>query len=165
MSDADQRIGKRLGELRGSRSQAQVAAAMAEHGHSWSQSTVWSVESGRRPLRLAEAESVAQVLEVPVDALLAATDFEQALFDLGHAAGVVAACGDRIAASVLDFAEAKVRLRSALEALPEPDADAPAELFKRHAEAVREARRVLEARPGEYIPRGGEDDGVDPEAS
>ena len=53
MSDTDARIGKRLQELRGEMSQAALAAAMAERGHKWSQATVWSVEQGKRPIRLA----------------------------------------------------------------------------------------------------------------
>lgn len=70
MSDTDARIGKRLQELRGETSQAVLGAAMAERGHKWSQATVWSVESAKRPLRLAEAEDVAEILGVAVGDLL-----------------------------------------------------------------------------------------------
>ena len=50
--------------------QQALAAGMRERGHKWSQATVWSVEKGDRPLRLAEADSLAQMLEVPLVALL-----------------------------------------------------------------------------------------------
>lgn len=41
-----------------------------EYGHKWSQSTVWSVEKGTRPLRLVEAQSLAEIFGVPVVGLL-----------------------------------------------------------------------------------------------
>lgn len=79
MSDTDARIGKRLQELRRDTSQANLAAAMAERGHKWSQATVWSVETGKRPLRLTEANDVAGVLGITVQDLLAQDRVEQAL--------------------------------------------------------------------------------------
>lgn len=45
-----------------------------EYGHKWSQSTVWSVEKGTRPLRLVEAQSLAEIFGVPVVALLRTAD-------------------------------------------------------------------------------------------
>ena len=56
--------------MRGDRSQQSVADAMRERGWKWSQATVWSVEKGERPLRLAEAEALAQVLKAPTVASL-----------------------------------------------------------------------------------------------
>lgn len=70
MSDTDARIGKRLQELRGELSQAALASAMAERGHKWSQATVWSVETGRRPIRLAEADDVASICGFDIQALV-----------------------------------------------------------------------------------------------
>lgn len=70
MSDTDVRIGERLQQLRGDMSQAALAASMAERHHKWSQATVWSVETAKRPLRLAEAEDVAEILGVGVADLL-----------------------------------------------------------------------------------------------
>ena len=70
MSDTDARIGKRLQELRGEMSQAALAAAMAERGHKWSQATVWSVEQGKRPIRLAEADDVASICGFGIQALV-----------------------------------------------------------------------------------------------
>ncbi|GAB4095607.1 hypothetical protein GCM10028787_10820 [Brachybacterium horti] len=77
MSDTDAQIGKRLQELRGDMSQAALAAAMAERGHKWSQATVWSVEQGRRPMRLTEAGDVADILEVRVADLLKQDDYDR----------------------------------------------------------------------------------------
>jgi len=58
----DAEIGRALVRLRGSRSQQFLADRMRERGWRWSQATVWSVEKGDRPLRLAEAVDVAEVL-------------------------------------------------------------------------------------------------------
>lgn len=57
--------------LRGERSQQSLAERMKSRGHKWSQSTVWSVERGDRAVRLAEAEDLAEALDVEVGALLA----------------------------------------------------------------------------------------------
>jgi transcriptional regulator with XRE-family HTH domain len=59
---ADDRIGQNLVTLRGERSQKDVADAMRARGWKWSQATVWSIEKGERPLRLAEADDLADVL-------------------------------------------------------------------------------------------------------
>lgn len=51
-------------------SQQHLADRMRELGWRWVQPTVWSIEAGRRPLRLAEAADLADVLGVEVDAFL-----------------------------------------------------------------------------------------------
>lgn len=43
---------------------------MRERGWKWNQTTVWSVEGDRRPLRLAEAIDLASLLGVAIDELL-----------------------------------------------------------------------------------------------
>lgn len=43
-------------------SQQALADRMRERGWKWSQATVWAVEKGERPLRLAEAMDLAQIL-------------------------------------------------------------------------------------------------------
>lgn len=62
MAASDKQIGQNLQQLRGARSQKEIAEAMTELGWKWSQTTVWSVEQGKRPLRLAEAEDLVRVL-------------------------------------------------------------------------------------------------------
>src|SRR5688572_15963772 len=67
----DQQIGQAVRDLRADMSQDALAESMSEMGHDkWSQSTVWSVERGTRPLRLAEAESLARLFNVDVSRLL-----------------------------------------------------------------------------------------------
>lgn len=64
MAASDKQIGQNLQQLRGARSQKDIAEAMTEHGWKWSQTTVWSIEQGKRPLRLAEAEDLVRVLDL-----------------------------------------------------------------------------------------------------
>jgi hypothetical protein len=59
----DEKIGRNLARLRGNRSQKDIADAMRERGWKWSQATVWSIEKGERPLRVAEAADLAQILD------------------------------------------------------------------------------------------------------
>lgn len=66
----DEEIGRNLARLRGDMSQDRLAERLGDHGVKWSQSTVWSVEKGARPLRLREAYAVAKVLGASVNALL-----------------------------------------------------------------------------------------------
>jgi hypothetical protein len=63
-AEQDKRIGQTVSILRGDRTQQAVAVAMRERGWKWSQATVWSVEKGDRPLRLAEADDLAGILGV-----------------------------------------------------------------------------------------------------
>jgi transcriptional regulator with XRE-family HTH domain len=64
MTTSDEQIGKNLARLRGEMSQKDLASAMKAKGWKWSQSTVWNIERGERPLRLAEAEDLSLVLQV-----------------------------------------------------------------------------------------------------
>ncbi|MCG7426025.1 helix-turn-helix domain-containing protein [Helcobacillus sp. ACRRO] len=63
MARIDELIGMELSEMRkGRMSQAELAARMKDYGHKWSQSTVWSVEQGKRPLRAGEAVDAVGIL-------------------------------------------------------------------------------------------------------
>lgn len=62
-------IGKTVAVWRGTMSQKALADAMRSRGHKWSQSTVWSVEAGTRPLRLTEAQDLALLLDESLDSL------------------------------------------------------------------------------------------------
>jgi transcriptional regulator with XRE-family HTH domain len=66
-----QLIGETVRRLRGRRwSQTELGAAMRARGHMWSQSAVSTTELGRRPLLLLEAVDLADLLGVPLTALL-----------------------------------------------------------------------------------------------
>lgn len=60
----DAQIGRNLARLRGDMSQKELAGAMRDRGHKWSQATVWNVERGERPLRLTEATALGEILEL-----------------------------------------------------------------------------------------------------
>jgi hypothetical protein len=64
-TEQDRQIGRTMAILRGDKTQQAVADEMRQRGWRWSQATVWSVEKGERPLRLAEAEDLATVLGTP----------------------------------------------------------------------------------------------------
>lgn len=71
-SEDDARIGARVERLRTARglSQSALAREMAQRGWKWQQATVWTVENGRRSMRLAEAVGLAEVLEARVEELV-----------------------------------------------------------------------------------------------
>lgn len=64
-TEQDRQIGRTMAILRGDKTQQAVADEMRRRGWRWSQATVWSVEKGERPLRLAEADDLATVLGTP----------------------------------------------------------------------------------------------------
>lgn len=74
MTQHDQRIGAAILTARSATTQQVVADAMRERGHKWSQSTVWSVEKGERPLRLSEANDLAQILGITITDLSSEPD-------------------------------------------------------------------------------------------
>ncbi len=69
----DQVVGHNVQVLRqaAGKSQTELAEAMQAMGWAFHQQTVLKIEKGSRPLKLAEALSIAAVLEVPVDRLWA----------------------------------------------------------------------------------------------
>lgn len=66
----DAQIGRALRVVRAEHSQQELADAMRDRGWRWTQATVWGVEAGKRPLRLAEARDVAEFLGVAITALV-----------------------------------------------------------------------------------------------
>ncbi|GAB3698534.1 hypothetical protein [Mariniluteicoccus flavus] len=79
-TERDKKIGLNVARLRSDKSQQFVADAMRECGHRWSQSTVWSVEKGDRPLKFTEAVDLTKVLGgAPLGALQSEPE------DLDHA--------------------------------------------------------------------------------
>lgn len=72
VDDRDAKVGAAVVLLRGSLSQQRLADRMRERGWKWSQATVWTVESGVRPLRLAEAADLAEILDSPIGDILEA---------------------------------------------------------------------------------------------
>lgn len=71
-ASADLAIGSAIAHLRSEAgmSQQDLSLRMRSLGWKWLQPTVWSIEKGKRPLRLAETVDLAQVFEVPVEQFL-----------------------------------------------------------------------------------------------
>lgn len=92
-------IGSKLQQLRGELSQKNLAALMREQGHRWSQTTVWLVETGERPLRLTEAKVVADLFGVTVSALLGSepTSLDAALAEVAALKRQISAARDALA--------------------------------------------------------------------
>ena len=142
----DVKIGNAVLLLRGDRSQQSVAAAMRERGWKWSQSTVWSVETGERPLRLSEAEDLASVLGASTFDLLREPAETQIFVAMGRAAETYRAIEDATAA----FFKAQLELASTLmdkaengEALSDLVADGGGWTAVTPEMAVADARRHL----------------------
>ena len=102
-ADADKCIGAVARALRGDMAQEALATAMRHRGWKWSQATVWSVERGDRPLRLAEAADLATILRVTIDDLLSGDESTALRVALTRATSEVSR-----AREALHAAEAKV---------------------------------------------------------
>lgn len=72
MDDEQQQIGMNVAALREgeSLSQEALADAMRLCGHRWTQATVWSIEKGKRAIKLTEALDLADILGTDVASLV-----------------------------------------------------------------------------------------------
>lgn len=112
----DKIIGKNLVALRGDRTQQWIADQMRPRGFEWSQATLWAIEHGKRPLRLTEAEALADVLGIELSDLLrlpdivalaelinayvgAETELDRAALRMEESLGAIARLADRLLAS------------------------------------------------------------------
>lgn len=61
----DASIGRNLQKIRtdANSTQGELAKAMRARGYKWSKTTVWSIETGERPLKLAEAQDLLECLD------------------------------------------------------------------------------------------------------
>lgn len=83
----DAQIGRNVARARGAMSQKDLALLMRQRGHKWSQATVWNVERGERPLRLSEANALAEILEVLSIHTFTVTDAQEKIFATTKAHG------------------------------------------------------------------------------
>jgi len=143
LSDAE--IGKNIARIRGARSQADVAAAMRARGFKWSQTTVWKVESGERPLRFVEASGLADVLGIglsefsltTLDALIVRYVTQQQERERALAEAITAyLAGQRELAACADFVDDETGF------LDDEIAQRVTNLLTRSPEAITEEARV-----------------------
>lgn len=97
----DKQIGMNLLRLReeAGMSQKELAAAVKKAGPRWSQSTVWTVEQGERPLRLTEALLIGNILEINYHSLVRDTEQGQCEIALNE----LIAAHDQLAASIAAY--------------------------------------------------------------
>lgn len=87
--ESDKDVGDNVRALRGATSQQDLADQMRERGWNWAQATVWSLEIGKRPLRLLEAQDLADVLGVSLEDLLRPPESAQREREILRAADAV----------------------------------------------------------------------------
>jgi transcriptional regulator with XRE-family HTH domain len=144
MADSgDQAVGERLAaNVRALRdhqgiSQAALARAMKERGHSWYQATVHRVESGVQPVSIEEATGLAAILGVPLDRLTWAT---------GEAAEQIIAEGAivRLREAAEEAANSLARLYAAQSAAEHAARNAGKSKYQRVRDTVRAVEAELE---------------------
>lgn len=143
MTDRDRQIGQNLQQLRGDMSQAALAEKMREYGFKWTQATVWSIEKGERPLRLTEAEAVADVFRTHVAYILTSPEGLQIAARMRAASDAWSAL-KKAASDYMDAQTDLMFLRQRVQngeitALPGPLSDAGGWTDVSPLDAVREA--------------------------
>lgn len=111
-TDKDIQIGENVAGFRGDMSQKALADAMRDAGYKWSQSTVWSVEQGTRPLKLAEASALAEVLNTQVEFLLSPSSFRSLIQGGERAANELNEAEQRMDTATDDYIEKWDRVRA-----------------------------------------------------
>lgn len=107
----DENIGANVAVLRGEISQKDLASRMRERGWKWSQATVWSVEKGERPLRLAEAADLAEILDQSIHVLLSGAEPTR----VHKAAQDVAAAESRLRSAIREYEQCRFELALLLD--------------------------------------------------
>lgn len=111
-TDKDKQIGENVAAFRDDMSQKALADAMRDAGYKWSQSTVWAVEQGTRPLKLAEASVLAKILDTSVDFLLSPTQIRGLLQAGEHTARELKDAEEHLDQAVDDYIEKWARVRN-----------------------------------------------------
>lgn len=145
MTGRDAAIGENLTRLRGEATQQEVAAAMRLAGYKWSQATVWAVEKGDRPLRLAEAADLAKIFNKDI-ASLVMLPVEAALNEhIGEAFRSASESMDAIRRATEQFLRDKESIRAALEFATQAIANGsvPEDFSVTLAEQERRAAHIL----------------------
>lgn len=116
MTSRDAAIAQNLRALRGERSQRELAAAMSERGWKWTQPTLTAIENGERPLKLAEALDLVEILGLrSVTELTADPGRAEAVEALNDAVF----SGDALFKAARDLQDAQYRLASLASYLEE----------------------------------------------
>lgn len=111
----DAHIGRAIARHRSTSgmSQVELAKAMRDQGWKWVQATVWNVEQGNRPVRLAEAASLSAIFGVSIESFLA-LPLDAAIHEATQAARVAAEAAkqhSQRASTLVEQAEALKRIK------------------------------------------------------
>lgn len=139
---SDESIGRNLARFRGQMSQKELADAMRLLGWRWNQGTVSSIESGERPLRLAEAEDLARVFHLAGGSTLARGEWEGAFADAWAA---MAEAARVLEVAVDQYLDAQIALALAGDdprVTNEHQQDVRSELARTPEQIVNERRRT-----------------------
>lgn len=122
MTEADERIGANLAELRGPVSQTALAEAMRSRGWKWSQPTVAAIEKGERAIKLAEAEDLLDVLGLDELEELTVKPLESIWW---ARTGTVAQARDRLIGAAAGFLNARAALAEISDRIIEAGQEVP----------------------------------------
>lgn len=162
MGDVDRWVGLNIKMIRGETPQAYVADKMTARGYKWSQSTVWSVEAGRRPLKVSEAVDLSVILDVPLQMIVVGSG-EATVIARNRARAVVRA-NEVLEEAVSGYEHARRDLGESIRGVLQWHEELDEEwvkMFKQTAPEV--AKDFFENFERRFGPAKGLDDGVDPE--
>jgi transcriptional regulator with XRE-family HTH domain len=113
ITNFDRIVGANVRRLRTAHAltQAELARAMVDRGCAFSQATVWKIETGQRPVKLAEAVVIADAVQVPLEALTTAADGGGYDAELRALTRQVGDAYDQIKQAIAAYLHAQVRLR------------------------------------------------------
>lgn len=125
MSTRDVEIGAAVASERGELSQQWLADKMRERGWKWAQATVWNVEKGERPLRLAEAEDIAQILGTELKRLTARPSELETVQHLEHGVNEMQRIRERFEGAVDRLEREQTSLAEVVRTFNKPVAEWP----------------------------------------
>lgn len=143
-------IGERLQQERTrlGRTQAQLAVELERAGVPLAQQTIAKIESGTRPLKLAEAQAIATVLGVDVQSLVPGGDLGEKLYQLESLISAVYEARDRQLVANVAANDAIKALRSMVKTISVADyGDRPGEFATAHGIALNLIREADDSAP------------------
>lgn len=97
-------------------SQTELAQLMRERGWKWTQPTVVAVESGERPLKIAEAIDIAEIINRPLHTLVMEDDLDAEVYER---ANLVSRAESILLDALRNYDEARFHLATTLDRIPE----------------------------------------------
>lgn len=149
MDSEEEKVGRRVALFRGNRSQQWLADAMRARGWKWAQATTYTVEQGKRPLKLVEARELAAVLGVQLTDLFGGTEVVLEQDRLRAQVKAVDECYKAATEHLRALFAASEALQESLSSLSEFDLELGTD--------VRRAKAALEQTPAKALSEAGKD--------